>query len=345
MKIHRVLSSLSAAGLMLAAAGVAHAAPGTFTVFDAIPQFGIYVTDPPNYTPPPGIVMLNNGTTFLARLTPSQRSMIGTDVAAQITYHAQCDNYDRLGSLFMIVKPAGAKPTIQDKPIELVRWITPFSDYWQGEYATRMFAPASLAPFAALLTDPRLDVWLGIKGGSNPYDGDPCTNRVTDPDFAAVGFKYTVALTSTLPAASGARGIAAPVPLADYTAVPIAGSARSRAAGAGSAIVIVSGHGSASGGDEYKHTNDTLTLNDEVVGRFSTQVNCASYRKYSPDGNPFIFFFNGTTNPRNWCPGALVPSYTFPVALRRNNTVSLDMDDPSVPAGSYYSTSITLVPN
>lgn len=337
--------SASAALLVsfLLASGVATAAPGTFTVFDQIPQFGIYVTTPPNYTPPPGVVMQDNGTTYLTRLTAADKAMVGSDVKANITFHAQCDNYDRLGSLFMIVKPVGVPPTSADPHVELVRWITPFSDYWQGQYATHQYPAADLSPFAGLLADKSHDVWIGLQGGSNPYGGDPCDSKGVDADFAAVGFKYSVTLSSTKAVRNRSGHAAAAVPAADYVAVPVTGSADAAAPGAGYAFVIVSGHGSASGGDEYKNTTDTLYVNGVAASTFSTKIDCSSYRKYSPDGNPFIFFNNNGSNPRNWCPGALVPSHAIPVTLGAQNTVSLDMSDERVPDGSYYRTSVTLI--
>jgi len=169
--------------LALLPAALAHAgAPGEFTPFKHIPQFGIYVNSPPDYTPPPGIVMWDYGTVFLTQLTPRDQRQIGADVAANVTYIAQCDNYDRLGSLFAIVKPHGVPPAETDPRIELVRWITPFSDYRQGQYATHAYPPATLAPYAGLLADTKHDVWIGIQGGSNPYNGDPCTNANVSPN-------------------------------------------------------------------------------------------------------------------------------------------------------------------
>jgi hypothetical protein len=106
-----------------------------------------------------------------------------------------------------------------------------------------------------------------------------------------------------------------PVPFGDYTAVPVAGTASLAQASSGTAVAIVRGHGAANGGDEYKHTTDTLMLNGNVVGSFSTMVDCKRYRQYSPDGNPFIFLNNKTNNPRNWCPGALVAARAFKVNL------------------------------
>lgn len=346
--MHRLrLHALTAACLAVAAASVS-AAPGTFTAFSDIPQFGMYATSPPVYTPPAGVLMQRNGTRFLTQITPAQQAKIGTDARARVTYHAQCDNYDRLGALFLVFKPHGELPTEADADagMEVARWVTPFSDYWQGSKATYTFADADLAPFAALMASTKKDVWIGIDGGSNPYNGDPCTKRNVTPEFRAVGFRYSVDVVSSAAAPTAPeRRPSGPVLKANYTAVPIEGSAPSRRTGPGKAIVIVSGHGSDNGGNEYKHTNDTLTVNGVVVGSFSTKVNCASYRKYSPDGNPFLFMNNNGSNPRNWCPGALVPARVFPVTLTKNNTVRLDMDDASVPAGSYYPTSITLIPD
>ena len=105
--------------------------------------------------------------------------------------------------------------------------------------------------------------------------------------------------------------------------------------------VVVSGHGSAAGGDEYKYTQDTVTLNGSEIGSFSTAMECATYAQYSPRGNPGIFKGTKLTNPRNWCPGALVPSHTFEAILTTgDNAVSLGITPSAVPDGSYYSTSI-----
>lgn len=338
-------AATSAATSAATTAATDAAPPGSFNVFSDLPMFGIYVSEPPAYTPPPGVVLLNNGTRYATRLTAAQRASIGSDLKARVTYHAQCDNYDRLGSMFMVVKPAGVRPTEADPLIEIARWITPFSNYWNGAKATYVFPDADLSAFAGLMRNRKLDIWVGIDGGSNPYDGDPCTGRDVTPEFRAVGFRYSLDLVSTLPGSVGKGLPSLPVVYGDYTAVPVAGSAPSTRSGMGTAIVIVSGHGSANGGDEYKHTEDTLTVNGTVAGSFSTQVNCAAYRKYSPDGNPFIFIGNETNNPRNWCPGALVAARAFRVPLATQNSASLDMDDRSVPEGSYYRTSITLLPD
>jgi hypothetical protein len=339
---------LAVAAIWIGSAGLACAGtPGSFTLFSKIPQFGIYVSTPPiGYTPPKNVLMNTNGTQFMTKLTAAQKAKIGADVSANITYIAECDNYDRIGSIGLYVEPTGVVPSFTDPAIELVRWITPFSDHWQGQYATHVYPATSLAPFQGVLTDPNHDIWIVLQGGSNPYSGDPCTTTHPVPaQQQQVGFEYTVSFSSTQPAVAQSTAVSSPVPVADYTSVPITGTAPSNATGAATAFVIVSGHGSSAGGDEYEHTIDTLTVDGVATPSFSTAVNCASYRKYSPDGNPGIFLDNNSSNPRNWCPGALVASHAIPVTIGASNSVSLDMSNEAVPSGSYYDTSVTLLPN
>jgi hypothetical protein len=93
------------------------------------------------------------------------------------------------------------------------------------------------------------------------------------------------------------------------TSVPATGTFtnNSGASLTGRVTVIVTGHGAEAGGNEYMNAQDTVSLNGTQIGSFSTKVDYASYAQYSPDGNPRIFRNNNTTNPRNWCPGELVP--------------------------------------
>jgi hypothetical protein len=317
--------------------------PATFNVFDHLPQFGIYATTDPVYTPPPGVVMWSHGTVFVTQLSAMQQSSIGADLAARITYFAQCDNYDRLGGLFFLLEPKGQAPQPTDPRIEIVRFITPFSDYTQGKLATDVYPDADISPYAQALADTSHDVWIGIAGGSNPYGGDPCVAADASADFSAVGFLYSLDLVSTKPLTLGPSVVLTAIADVSEMTLPITGTFTNPGGQIdGHVTVIVSGHGSAAGGDEYRYTQDTLTVNGQQVGSFSTQIDCASYAKYSPDGNPGIFQGNTTNNPRNWCPGAFVPAHTFPVTLGPGqSTVTLTIKPALLPSGSYYPTSIT----
>jgi hypothetical protein len=322
----------------------ATSSPGTFKVFNQIPQFGIYATsDPKSYVPPVGVLMWEHGTAFATKLTDAQQERIGADLAARVTYHAQCDNYDRIGGLFYIVMPRGQSPTASDPRTELARFITPFSDYRRGSLATYVFPDADISPYAQTLADRTRDVWIGVFGGSNPYDGDPCTNADVTPEFREVGFKYSVDLVSTRPVPAATASFLTAAFYLSATKIPVTGTFTNTGGEvSGRVTVIVSGHGASAGGVEYRSTQDTMTVNGKQIGSFSTRIDCASYEKYSPDGNPGIFRNNNSSNPRNWCPGALVPSRSFPVTLAPgSNTISLAISPSDLPSGSYYATSLS----
>jgi hypothetical protein len=322
--------------------GGAPGTPGAFKVLDQIPQYGIFATsDPRNYSPPQGILMWDHGTAFAVKLTDAQKAQIGSDLVARVTYHAQCDNYDRIGGLFYVVVPRDQTPTANEPRTELIRFITPFSDYKRGALATYVFPDADVSPYAAALADRAHDVWVGVFGGSNSYDGDPCTNAGVTPEFKAVGFKYSLDFVSTKPlAASSAVSLSAAFNQSAKK-IPVTGTFMNPGSEvSGRVTVIVSGHGADAGGVEYRNTQDTVSFNGKQVGAFSTRIDCASYEKYSPDGNPGIFRNNASGNPRNWCPGALVPSHSYPVTLAPGeNTISLSISPSDLPSGSYYATS------
>ncbi len=322
---------------------VENGTPGTFKVFDRIPQFGMYRTDEPQFTPPPGVLMWSRGTLFVAKLSRDQQRQIGADLKARVTYHAQCDNYDRIGGVFFILMPPGQAPTEESPRVELIRFITPFSNYMRGMLATYTFPAADVATYASTFADPAHDVWIGIGGGSNPYDGDPCTNTNQPASFKEIGYLYSLELASSEPLVVAPSTTLSALSNQQLMRVPVdATFVVDGAALSGRVTVIVSGHGAEAGGNEYMNTKDRVLLNGTEIGSFATAVDCATYARFSPDGNQGIFRNNKSNNPRNWCPGAHVEPHTFEATLMPGpNTVRLEIDPARVPAGSYYATSIS----
>jgi hypothetical protein len=323
---------------------------GTIAVFDHIPQFGIYTTsDPVGYTPPAGVLMWNRGTEFARKLTDAEKALIGDDLRVRVSYHAQCDNYDRIGTVFYVAVPKGTTPTATTPRVTLQDFITPFSNYWRGAKANYTFPDADLGPYAGALADPDKDVYLGIGGGSNPYGGDPCDSHPeVTPEFKAIGFKYSMSLISTVALTARDHDVTGMISgVRETTNSIIAGPVRHTAtAGRGDIALVIAGYGSAAGGEEYSNTTVTVSVNGTRVGSFSTAVDCASLEQYSPDGNPGIFRNNTTSNPRSWCPGGLIPSRYFPTGdiAGKDVTVTVGIARPVPYVGdSGYRTSVSLL--
>ena len=323
---------------------------GTVTVFDRIPQFGIYTSgDPVGYTPPAGVLMWNRGTEFARKLTDAEKALIGDDLRVRVSYHAQCDNYDRIGTVFYVATPRGTTPTAATPRVTLQDFITPFSNYWRGAKANYTFPDADLGPYAGALADPNKDVYVGIGGGSNPYNGDPCTSR-TDitPEFRAIGFKYSMSLISSVTLTARDHDVAGMISGIRETTNSIAAGpvAHTAAGNRGDIALVIAGYGSAAGGEEYSNTTVTVSVNGTRVGSFATAVDCANLEQYSPDGNPGIFRNNTTSNPRSWCPGGLIPSRYFPTGDITGKAVTVTVGvGRAVPyvGDSGYRTSVSLL--
>ena len=110
--------------------------------------------------------MWSYGTVFVVKLSEQQKAAIRSKLAVRLTYHAQCDNYDRIGSLFFIPVSLGQMPGVKDPRVELVRYITPFSNYMRGALATYVYPDADISAYAATLADASKDVWIGIVSGA-----------------------------------------------------------------------------------------------------------------------------------------------------------------------------------
>lgn len=328
----------------------APAPTNTINVFDHLPQFGIYRSTEPTWTPPAGVLMWTKGTEFARKLTDAEKAKIGGDAALRLKYHGQCDPYDRFGSLFFISMAKGTAPTVSTPRVTLTDFITPFSDAWQGTKSNYTFPDAGMGAYASALTNPDRDIWIGISGGSNPgYGSDSCqTRNITDPDYIQVGFLYSLDIVSTTPVTAGDRDITSILSRYDiktntYTSPAFTNTA---AGGTGKLAISIAGYGAANGGEEYSNTTVKLTALGRQIASFSTAVNCAEYEQYSPRGNPGIFRNNTTTNPRSWCPGALVAMRFFDLGDIRDKSVSVKVDigrPAPFTADSSYRTSLAIL--
>ncbi|WP_266159557.1 discoidin domain-containing protein [Dyella silvatica] len=324
---------------------------GSVAVFDQIPMYGIYTSsDPVGYTPPTGVLMWNRGTEFVRKLSSDEKTLLGDDLRVRVTYHAQCDNYDRIGTVFYISMPQGQAPIATTPRITLQDFITPFSDYWQGSKATYVYNDGNLASYADAMSDPDRDIWVGIGSGSNPYGGDPCDSHSNlSADFKAVGFTYSLSLISSQTETALDRNIDTMLSGSNETSSQISASTVTQSVTnhSGDIALVIGAYGASDGGEEYSNTSVDVTVNGTKVGSLNTAVDCADLGQYSPDGNPGIFQNNTQGNPRNWCPGGIIATHYFPVSnlsAEQDVSVSLDIGRPSpYTSDSYYRTSLSLI--
>ncbi len=349
MSIARSLGMLSLS-FFAAACAVPVAGAATLTVLDHAPQFGIYGGGlPPNYVPPPGQLALldDAGDTWytLVKLSSAQKRQLGQTLNAKLTYYGGCDAFDRIEALAYIAMPVGVTPTANDLDlaVEMTRFISPFNTY-DSPSPTYVSPYMSISRFAPYLASRTQDIWIGIKGGSNPtYANSPGTyNPCWDSNgqmvptiptapyppglpthdaqviYANTGFYYSLDLVSSRPAVVPAARQAVPAILLPVVvdggsrylpgAIDVPDPGNGSATVTGTVQVVVTTHGNT----EYGfHTGNTLEINGAQVGAaFSTQADCDSFATSTI--NPWNPGINRNTtggnprNPRNWCPAGPV---------------------------------------
>ena len=338
--------SLVAATLSLPLSAAMYAVPAanaaTLGLLDHAPQFGIYSSGmPPLYVPPPGQVVLfdapNNTWYTLVKLSKAQQQL-GQGLQGKVTYYGGCDAFDRIEALAYLPMPIGVEPTTGDvsRAIEMARFITPFNTY-NTSFPTYVFPYMGISKFAPQLANPAQDIWIGIKGGSNPtYANSPGTYNpcwdssgqmnpgipaATYPPglttqqgqviFANTGFSFSLDLVSydpaVVPANQPAVAATLSAPVITGSSVSIAGMIDVPDPGNGSQTVtgtlqvILTTHGNT----EYGYfQRNTLLVNGAQVGshgsQFSTKADCDSFVGSTINPwNPTIDSGTAGKNPRN----------------------------------------------
>jgi len=341
------------------------------------PQFGIYASsEPANYTPPSGVVVLLGNQTWytLTKLSAAQKQNLGSDLKAEVNYSGGCDSYDRIESVVYLTKSPGVQPTTADLPsaIEMARFMSPFN-YYDQSAPTYVYPLMNVSAYAPFLTSTTEDVWVGIAGGSNPTfppsegyqlcwnsSNQPSTNiplttfpsNVTEAQAPYVGFSFGLNFVSSQPAGTPASNTAviatlsAPTVPSSGPTLSIAGTLNVPSPGGGATTVtgtlnvIVSSHGTDS---EYGfNTGNTLLVNGAQVGSsFSTQADCAVFANSSI--NPLNTSLEGNTtgsspsNPRNWCPATPVRT-----TAANPGTPNPTTTDPGTPIQAQAFSNVTL---
>lgn len=344
MRIARFPGMLSLS-LLAAACAAPVAGAATINLLSQAPQFGIYASGmPPLYVPPPGQVVLldpSQQTWYtLVKLSRLQKQQLGQHLQAKVTYNGGCDAFDRIEAVAYIPMPVGQQPTVANvgSAVEMSRFITPFNTY-NTSFPTYVFPYMGIAKFAPQLASKTQDIWIGVKGGSNPtYANSPGTyNPCWDSNgqmiptipaatyppglttqqgqviYANTGFYFSLDLISTAPAIAPATqpAIAATMsaPVITGSSASIVGAIDVPDPGNGSQTVtgtlqvILTTHGNT----EYGYfSGDSLLVNGAQVGaQFSTKADCDSF--VGSTINPWNPTIDGGTtgknprNPRNWC--------------------------------------------
>lgn len=272
---------------------------------------------------PTGVERIDN-TRYAIKLSESNRSEILNSLKMKVEIGALCDNYDRIGGVFLNIVPKGDSVTSANaKRIEVGRFITPFMNKnKQPAVVPYEFDVSHLAAaFKSVDFNKDHDFWFELFVFGVPYAANKevsgCAGR-TDV------FEGTLSLVTS---ESGnvatdfyMQPIATYVNFNKYSATDIPGTTTkiytitlNENLPETMFHLITSNHGANAGGEEYVRRKHFVYFNEEEVLTYTPGgKSCEPYRQYNTQGNGI--YGTGTkseswwTDWNNWCPGDVIPN-------------------------------------
>ncbi|MDH7911268.1 peptide-N-glycosidase F-related protein [Winogradskyella sp. SYSU M77433] len=278
---------------------------------------------------PSGITRVNNAS-YVTKITDEHISQINEELEIEVIIGALCDNYDRIGNLFLNLVNQGddySESNIVER-IEIGRFITPFMNKnVSPDEVPYLFQVDNIAK---ILNDQNIssthDFFLEFNVFGVPYAANEqvagCSGR-NDVFRGTVIFKsrnesytpqnqYLESVTTYFnfnDYDSGASdAIGQSIKTFNFTTTTDISDAQIH--------VVISNHGANSGGEEYERRQHFLYMDGMLVDSYTPGgESCEPFRVYNTQANGI---YGPTPRPdsvwasfSNWCPGDVIPIRTY----------------------------------
>ncbi|WP_347217766.1 peptide-N-glycosidase F-related protein [Chryseobacterium sp.] len=291
---------------------------------------------------PSGLIRLGN-TRYAKKLTDTELNSFKAKIAMRVTIGALCDNYDRLGEVFLALVPKNQPTyTMNDanvKRIEAARYITPFMNKNRSPIEVPYTYDISNLYNVFHNTELRnaYDMYMELDVFGVPYAAQTqvagCTGRIDVFSGSLTFFSTDAGATPTdyntlVPILSYNK-------LNNYNSTDAPGETvrlvtfnLPTAVTNANFVVISTPHGANAGGEEYIRRQNYTYIDDVQVLTYTPGgISCEPYRVYNTQGNGIYGTvpksFADWTSWNNWCPGNAVPirGFTLPSMTAGNHTL------------------------
>ncbi|MGE8555937.1 MAG: peptide-N-glycosidase F-related protein [Chryseobacterium jejuense] len=291
---------------------------------------------------PSGLIRLGN-TRYAKKLTDAELDSFKAKIAMRVTIGALCDNYDRLGEVFLALVPKNQPTyTMNDanvKRIEAARYITPFMNKNRAPIEVPFTYDISNLYNVFHNTELRnaYDMYMELDVFGVPYAAQTqvagCANRIDVFSGNLTFFSTDVGATPTdyntlVPILSYNK-------LNNYNSTDVSGETvrlvtfnLPTAVNNARFFVISTPHGAGTGGEEYVRRQNYTYIDDVQVLTYTPGgISCEPFRAYNTQGNGIyqsaLATFAQWTSWNNWCPGNSVPirGFTLPSMTAGNHTL------------------------
>ena len=295
----------------------------------------------------PGTIRKSNAS-YVTKLTPTHIASLSNKLKLKVTIGALCDNYDRIGGVFVNMVSKGT-PFAADnvtKRLEVGRFITPFMN--KNRTPTEVDYIFDTDNLALLFNDPAIndlyDFWIELNVFGVPYAAQEqvqgCAGRIDV-------FEGTLKFISTDESYDHTNQLF--VPIVTYTELKKYDAAGTDILGQtvrtynfnvpsnmtnAKLYVITSNHGANDNGEEYNRREHFIYFDGALVDTYIPGgKSCEPFRVYNTQANGIY----GPT-PRslatwqsfsNWCPGDIIPirAYDLPNLNQGNHSFKIEVPD------------------
>lgn len=300
-----------------------------------------------NQPVPDGAIRKSNAS-YVTKLTASQIASISNKLKIQVIIGALCDNYDRIGGVFvnMVNKNTDFSVANVQKRIEVGRFITPFMN--KNISPTEVAYQFDTDNLALIFNDPEIsddyDFWIELNVFGVPYAAN---TQVAGCSGRNDVFKGTLKFISTDETYTHVNQLLTPIvtysEMNNYQAGAtdvIGQTTRSFNINLPSNVnnaklyVTTSNHGANSGGEEYNRRQHFIYFdNTNIATYIPGGKSCEPYRVYNTQGNgiygsgpkPLSYWLSFN----NWCPGDIIPIRVYDLGNLTSGSHSFKIEVPT----------------
>ena len=273
---------------------------------------------------PEGIIRHSNAL-YATKLAGDDLASIQDTLNMRVYIGALCDNYDRIGGVFLSLVPKGSDTYVPAEVTryEIARFITPFMNMnKKPDIVPYAFDLANLVP---LITDPAIqaeyDLWFELSVFGVPYAANKevagCEGRNdvflgallldSDSTTEAQAFDFTTPLATYEPLNNYQEGATDELGFTRKTIDFDLDEPTTET----QLVLITSNHGANQGGEEYSRREHYVGIDDKLVHQYKPgRDTCEPFRMYNTQGNG-IYGPSPKTDAQwqsfsNWCPGDVI---------------------------------------
>ncbi|RZK05101.1 MAG: hypothetical protein EOO46_16125 [Flavobacterium sp.] len=316
------------------------------TIFDKVVFYDGYAATVNN--PVQAGTIRKSNASYVTKLTAPQIASLSNKLKLQVTIGALCDNYDRIGGVFVNMVNKGNDFTVDNvtKRLEVGRFITPFMN--KNKNPTEVDYIFDTDNLALLFNDPAIndlyDFWIELNVFGVPYAAN---TQVAGCSGRNDVFEGTLKFISTNETYDHTNQLF--VPIVTYTELKkydasgtdiVGQTVRTYNFNVPSNItnaklyVITSNHGANENGEEYNRREHFIYFDGALVDTYIPGgKSCEPYRIYNTQGNGIY-----GSSPRslatwlsfsNWCPGDIIPirAYDLPNLNQGNHSFKIEVPD------------------